>query len=230
VRVSGEDGEQFGVMNTRDAISLAREKGMDLVEVAATADPPVCKIIDYGKFQYESKKKAHEAKKKQVIITVKEVKFRPGTDDHDYDYRVKHARDWLTEGDKVKATIWFRGREMAHRELGSRILERLEKDVTDIAEVEVRPKMEGNQMFIILTPKRGKADRDKEKAEREKAEKQRAKQAATEKAAEAKPLEAKPAEAKAPEAMAPEAKAPDAVPEVAPEAATETETPPAAGA
>ncbi|MEO6393885.1 MAG: translation initiation factor IF-3 [Pyrinomonadaceae bacterium] len=165
VRVVGEDGEQFGVMGTREAVALAREKGMDLVEVAATADPPVCRIIDYGKFQYENKKKAHEAKKKQVIITVKEVKFRPGTDDHDYDYRVKHARDWLIEGDKVKATIWFRGREMAHRELGVRILERLEKDLTDIAEVEVRPKMEGNQMFIIMTPKRGKAEKV-EKAER----------------------------------------------------------------
>jgi translation initiation factor IF-3 len=161
-------------MNTREAISLARERGMDLVEVAATADPPVCKIIDYGKYQYESKKKAHEAKKKQVIITVKEVKFRPGTDDHDYEYRVKHARDWLDEGDKVKATIWFRGREMAHRELGTRILERLEKDLTDIAEVEVRPKMEGNQMFLILTPRRSKAD----KAEKERVDKAKAAPAA----------------------------------------------------
>lgn len=157
---------------------MARERGMDLVEVGATADPPVCKIIDYGKFQYESKKKAHEAKKKQVIITVKEVKFRPGTDDHDYDYRVKHAREWLNDGDKVKATIWFRGREMAHRELGARILERLENDVTDIAEVEVRPKMEGNQMFIILNPRKGKAERDKEKAEKEKAAKNAARNAA----------------------------------------------------
>jgi translation initiation factor IF-3 len=167
VRVVGEDGEQFGVLNTREAISLARDKGMDLVEVAATADPPVCKIIDFGKFQYENKKKAHEAKKKQVTITVKEVKFRPGTDDHDYDYRVKHARDWLNEGDKVKATIWFRGREMAHRELGARILERMERELADIAEVEVRPKMEGNQMFIILTPKRGKADKPEKPAKPE---------------------------------------------------------------
>ena len=102
---------------------------MDLVEVAATADPPVCRIIDFGKFQYEAKKKANEAKKKQVTITVKEVKFRPGTDDHDYDYRMKHAREWLEGGDKVKATIWFRGREMTHRELGARILEKLEKDL-----------------------------------------------------------------------------------------------------
>jgi translation initiation factor IF-3 len=130
---------------------------LDLVEVAATADPPVCRIIDFGKFQYEAKKKANEAKKKQVTITVKEVKFRPGTDDHDYDYRMKHAREWLEDGDKVKATIWFRGREMTHRELGARILEKLEKDLIDVGEVEARPRMEGNQMFIILGPKRHKS-------------------------------------------------------------------------
>ena len=156
VRVIGDEGEQLGVMDIRDAIRAAREKGLDLVEVAATADPPVCRIIDFGKFQYEAKKKANEAKKKQVTITVKEVKFRPGTDDHDYSYRMKHAREWLEEGDKVKATIWFRGREMTHRELGARILERLEKDLLDVGEVEARPRMEGNQMFIILGPKKHK--------------------------------------------------------------------------
>jgi translation initiation factor IF-3 len=157
VRVIGDEGEQLGVMDIRDAIRAAREKGLDLVEVAATADPPVCRIIDFGKFQYEAKKKANEAKKKQVTITVKEVKFRPGTDDHDYSYRMKHAREWLEEGDKVKATIWFRGREMTHRELGARILERLEKDLIDVGEVEARPRMEGNQMFIILGPKKHKS-------------------------------------------------------------------------
>jgi translation initiation factor IF-3 len=156
VRVIGEEGEQLGVLDIRDAIRAAREKGLDLVEVAATADPPVCRIIDFGKFQYEAKKKANEAKKKQVTITVKEVKFRPGTDDHDYDYRMKHAREWLEGGDKVKATIWFRGREMTHRELGARILEKLEKDLIEVGEVEARPRMEGNQMFIILGPKRHK--------------------------------------------------------------------------
>jgi translation initiation factor IF-3 len=156
VRVIGDDGEQLGVMETREAVRKAREQGLDLVEVAANAEPPVCRIIDFGKFQYEAKKKANEAKKKQVVITVKEVKFRPGTDDHDYDYRMKHAREWLTDGDKVKATIWFRGREMTHRELGARILERLEKDLADVGEVEARPRMEGNQMFIILGPKRHK--------------------------------------------------------------------------
>jgi len=157
VRVVGEDGEPLGVMDVRDAIRSAREKGLDLVEVAPNADPPVCKIIDFGKYQYEAKKKANEAKKKQVTITVKEVKFRPGTDDHDYDYRMKHARGWLQEGDKVKATIWFRGREMTHRELGARILAKLEQDLIDVGEVEARPRMEGNQMFIIFGPKRHKS-------------------------------------------------------------------------
>lgn len=156
VRVIGEDGEQLGIMNTRDAVRQAREKGLDLVEVAATADPPVCRIIDYGKFTYENKKKASEAKKKQVIITVKEVKFRPGTDDHDYDFKMKHSRQWLQEGDKVKATIFFRGREITHRELGQQLLERLEKDLADVGEVEARPRMEGNQMFFVFTPKRQK--------------------------------------------------------------------------
>jgi len=156
VRVVAEDGEPLGVMDVRDAIRSAREKGLDLVEVAPNADPPVCKIIDFGKYQYEAKKKANEAKKKQVTITVKEVKFRPGTDDHDYDYRMKHARGWLQEGDKVKATIWFRGREMTHRELGARILAKLEQDLIDVGEVEARPRMEGNQMFIIFGPKRHK--------------------------------------------------------------------------
>jgi translation initiation factor IF-3 len=156
VRVIGEQGEQLGVMDVRDAVRAAREKGLDLVEVAPNADPPVCRIIDFGKYQYEAKKKANEAKKKQVTITVKDVKFRPGTDDHDYEYRMKHARGWLQEGDKVKATIWFRGREMTHRELGARILERLEKDLVDVGEVEARPRMEGNQMFIIFGPKRHK--------------------------------------------------------------------------
>jgi translation initiation factor IF-3 len=156
VRVVGEDGEQLGVMDTRDAIRRARESGMDLVEVAPNADPPVCRIIDYGKYQYEAKKKANEAKKKQAVIIVKEVKFRPGTDEHDYSYRMKRAREWLQLGDKVKATIWFRGREMTHRELGAKILEKLEQDVADVGDVEARPRMEGNQMFIIFGPKRHK--------------------------------------------------------------------------
>jgi translation initiation factor IF-3 len=156
VRVITDEGEQFGVMDTREAIREARNRGLDLVEVSPNADPPVCKIIDFGKFQYEAKKKANEAKKKQVVVTVKEVKFRPGTDVHDYSYRMKHAREWLEEGDKVKATIWFRGREMTHRELGARILEQLEKDLSDVGDVEMRPRMEGNQMFTIFAPRRHK--------------------------------------------------------------------------
>ena len=156
MRVIAEDGEQLGVMDTRDAIRRAREQGLDLVEVAATADPPVCRIIDYGKFQYEAKKKAGEANKKQVLITVKEVKFRPGTDDHDYNFKMKHALDWLQEGDKVKATIFFRGREITHRELGAQLLQKLERDLSDVGEVEARPRMEGNQMFFIFMPKKHK--------------------------------------------------------------------------
>src|SRR5690606_16883408 len=120
--------------------------------------PPVCKIIDYGKFLYEQKKKTHEAKKKQVTVQVKEIKFRPGTDDHDYEYRMKHAREWLEDGDKVRAAIAFRGREMSHRELGAKILQRLTADLEDIADVEVQPKMEGYQMFTIFNPKKSKSD------------------------------------------------------------------------
>ena len=141
-------------MDTRDAIQEARRRGMDLVEIAPNAQPAVCKIIDYGKFLYEQKKKAHEAKKKQVTVQVKEIKFRPGTDDHDYKYRMEHARQWLGEGDKVRAAIAFRGREMTHRELGAKILARLTGELADIAEVEVAPKMEGYQMFTIFVPKK----------------------------------------------------------------------------
>ncbi len=143
-------------MDTRDAIQEARQRGLDLVEVSPNAKPPVCKIIDYGKFLYEQKKRAHEAKKKQVTVQVKEIKFRPGTDDHDYKYRMEHARQWLGEGDKVRAAIAFRGREMTHRELGAKILARLTEDLTELADVEVAPKMEGYQMFTIFAPKKTK--------------------------------------------------------------------------
>lgn len=185
MRVVTEDGELLGVMDTRDAIQEARNRGIDLVEIAPKAQPPVCKLIDYGKFLYEQKKRAHEAKKKQVTVQVKEIKFRPGTDDHDYEYRKEHAREWLEEGDKVRAAIAFRGREMTHRELGAKILARLTTELSDIAEVEVAPKMEGYQMFTIFLPKKGKADvkkdqpsnsktaepeKKKEKAPRKKAE------------------------------------------------------------
>lgn len=145
-------------MDSRDAVAEARRRGMDLVEIAPNAKPPVCKIIDYGKFLYEQKKKTHEAKKKQVTVQVKEIKFRPGTDDHDYEYRMKHAREWIEDGDKVRAAIAFRGREMSHRELGAKILKRLTADLEDIADVEVLPKMEGYQMFTIFNPKKSKSD------------------------------------------------------------------------
>ncbi len=176
-----EDGEALGVMDTRDAIQRARNSGLDLVEIAPTAQPPVCRIIDYGKFLYEQKKKAHEQKKKQVTVTVKEIKFRPATDDHDYDYRVKRALDWLADGDKVRASIAFRGREMAHRELGSKILAKLREDLAEVADVEVMPKMEGYQMFAIFQPKKNKIVKPAEK-----------------KPASAKPIEVKAAEPKVP--------------------------------
>jgi translation initiation factor IF-3 len=161
--VISEDGEALGVMDVRDAVQRARSLGLDLVEIAPNADPPVCKIIDYGKFLYDQKKKAHEAKKKQVTVTVKEIKFRPATDNHDYEYRLKRAFEWLAEGDKVRATISFRGREMSHRELGSKILARMREDLAEVADVEVMPKMEGYQMFMIMVPKKGKVPVKKEK-------------------------------------------------------------------
>ncbi|HQZ95972.1 MAG TPA: translation initiation factor IF-3 [Pyrinomonadaceae bacterium] len=156
VRVVTEDGETLGVMDTRDAIQEARNRGIDLVEIAPNGKPPVCKLIDYGKFLYEQKKRAHEAKKKQVTVQVKEIKFRPGTDDHDYNYRMEHAKQWLGEGDKVRAAIAFRGREMTHRELGAKILKKLTLDLAELADVEVFPKMEGYQMFTIFNPKKAK--------------------------------------------------------------------------
>jgi translation initiation factor IF-3 len=169
-------------MDTRDAIQEARKRGLDLVEIAPNAQPPVAKIIDYGKFLYEQKKRAHDAKKKQVTVQVKEIKFRPGTDDHDYQYRMEHAKQWLGEGDKVRAAIAFRGREMTHRELGAKILKRLTEDLAELAEVEVAPKMEGYQMFTIFLPKKSKAAEKKPAAaatedKAEKADKKTAKPA-----------------------------------------------------
>jgi translation initiation factor IF-3 len=177
-------------MDTRDAIQEARNRGFDLVEIAPNAKPPVCKIIDYGKFLYEQKKRAHEAKKKQVTVQVKEIKFRPGTDDHDYDYRMEHARQWLGEGDKVRAAIAFRGREMTHRELGAKILAKLTQDLADLAEVEVYPKMEGYQMFTIFNPKKSKA------AERKQSEPSAEVKIEKGEPAEKKPVKKAPAKAK----------------------------------
>jgi translation initiation factor IF-3 len=182
--VISEDGEQLGVMDVRDAIQRARAAGVDLVEVAPNAQPPVCRMIDYGKFLYEEKKRAAEAKKKQVTVSVKEIKFRPGTDEHDYSYRMKHAREWLEGGDKVRAAIAFRGREMTHRELGAKILKKLTEDLADLAEVEISPKMEGYQMFTIFVPKKAKVSKAKAAASVEKAaKKETADEPAVEKAA-----------------------------------------------
>jgi translation initiation factor IF-3 len=143
-------------MAPQQAIEIARGKGLDLVEIASQAQPPVCRIINFGKWQYEQKKKAKEAKAKQTFITVKEIKFRPGTDDHDYLFKKNHAAKILQDGDKVKATVHFRGREITHKELGISLLQRLELDLTDVSTVEVRPKLEGMNMFIMLAPNKKK--------------------------------------------------------------------------
>lgn len=154
VRVIDEDGAQIGVMPPRQALEIARGKGLDLVEIAPQAQPPVCRIINFGKFQYEQKKKQKEAKAKQTFITVKEIKFRPGTDEHDYDFKKNNAVRILHDGDKVKATVHFRGREITHKELGFSLLQRLEQDLAEAGTVEVRPKLEGMNMFIMLAPKK----------------------------------------------------------------------------
>lgn len=150
----GSEGDQIGVMAIRDALARAQEEGMDLVEIAPQAEPPVCRIMDWGKFRFEQSKKAQAARKKQKQVQIKEVKFRPGTDDHDYDVKMRNLRRFIEEGDKVKVTLRFRGREMAHQELGLEILQRVEKDMADETVVEQRPRMEGRQMVMMLSPKK----------------------------------------------------------------------------
>ncbi len=142
-------------MSPQQALAIAREKGLDLVEVSPTAQPPVCRITDYGRYQYEEQKRTRQARKHQKTIEVKEIKFRPKVDEHDYQFKKKHVERFLAHGDKVKATIFFRGREMAHPDFGRHILERLVEDLADIATQEMRPRMEGNQMHTILTSKSG---------------------------------------------------------------------------
>ena len=154
IRVSDADGSQLGVMTPARGLEIARDRGLDLVEVAPGADPPVCRIIDFGKWQYEQKKKANEAKKKQTTISVKEIKFRPGTDEHDYDFKKNHAARILKDGDKVKATVHFRGREVTHKELGLQLLMRLVEELGADGQMEVEPKMEGMNMFTIIAPRR----------------------------------------------------------------------------
>ena len=137
------------------ALAIAKQKGLDLVEISPTAVPPVCRIMDFGKYQYQEQKRTREAKKHQKIILVKEIKFRPKVDEHDYQFKKKHIERFLEDGDKVKATIFFRGREMAHPEIGRRILERLVEELAEVAIPETMPRMEGNQMHTILTAKKG---------------------------------------------------------------------------
>ena len=153
IRVIDDEGEQLGVMAPQQALIIAREKGLDLVEISPTAQPPVCRVMDFGRYQYEEQKRPRQAKKHQKTIEVKEIKFRPKVDEHDYQFKKKHVERFLAHGDKVKATIFFRGREMAHPEYGRHILERLVGDLGENATQETMPRMEGNQMHTILSSK-----------------------------------------------------------------------------
>jgi translation initiation factor IF-3 len=155
IRVIDDAGQQLGIMPPPQALILAKQKGLDLVEISPNAVPPVCRIMDYGKYQYQEQKRAREAKRHQKIIEVKEIKFRPKVDEHDYQFKKHHIERFIEDGDKVKATIFFRGREMAHPEIGHRILMRLIKDLEDVAVAETMPRQEGNQMHTILTGKKG---------------------------------------------------------------------------
>lgn len=152
VRLIDEDGSMLGVMSVREALQVAEGKGLDLIEVAPNAKPPTCKIMDYGKWKYENKKKEKVAKKKQTVITIKEIQLRPRTEQHDLDTKLKHARKFLLEGDKVKVNLRFSGREMAHQNLGLELLKTVIKLLEDIALTEASPKLEGRQMFVMLAP------------------------------------------------------------------------------
>ncbi|MFO1113536.1 MAG: translation initiation factor IF-3 [Rhodospirillales bacterium] len=151
VRVVGANGEMVGVMPIREAVQMAYDQGLDLVEIAAAADPPVCKILDVGKFKYEIQKKKNEARKKQKVIEVKEIKMRPGIDEHDYQVKLRSMRKFLEEGDKVKVTIRFRGRELVHQDLGLRVLDRVRGELGELGKVEQMPRVEGRQMVMVLT-------------------------------------------------------------------------------
>jgi translation initiation factor IF-3 len=154
VRVISADGEQMGIMAIEDALAAAEGDGLDLVEVAPTARPPVVRIMDYGKYKYEEARKARVAKKKQHHIQIKEVKFRPGIEPHDFDFKVRHARRFLEEGDKVKVTMMFRGRQMAHPEHGREVLGRVAAELEDVGKVESQPSLEGRQMVMVVAPKK----------------------------------------------------------------------------
>jgi translation initiation factor IF-3 len=156
VRLVGIENEALGIVKLADAFRKSEELDVDLVEIAPQAVPPVCRLMDYGKFKYQEAKKQHEAKLKQKVIQVKEVKFRPGTDDGDYNVKLRNLVRFLEEGDKTKITLRFRGREMAHQEIGMRMLERLRTDLDEVGQVEQMPKMEGRQMIMVLSPKKKK--------------------------------------------------------------------------
>ena len=153
IRLVGDEGEQLGIMSSRQALAMAEEAGLDLVEIAPLAKPPVCRLMDFGKFKYQEAKRAAEAKAKQKQIQVKEVKFRPGTDEGDYQIKLRNLTRFLQDGDKAKVTLRFRGREMAHQELGWDLLQRVTKDLEEIAKVEQAPKLEGRQMMMVMAPK-----------------------------------------------------------------------------
>jgi len=152
IRVIDDEGAQLGIMTPEDALKIAEEKGLDLVEVAPTAQPPVCRIVDYGKFQYDEKKKANEARKKQKVIVVKEIKVRPKIEEHDYQVKRRQADTFLSEGDKVKVTVRFRGREIVHPEMAQKLLSRLATDLVAVGKIERAPMMDGRQMVMLLMP------------------------------------------------------------------------------
>jgi translation initiation factor IF-3 len=154
VRLIDAEGNQVGIVNTRDALDRATEEGLDLVEIVPTAEPPVCRLMDFGKFLFDQKKKKSEARKKQKQVQIKEVKFRPGTDEGDYQVKLRNLMRFLNEGDKAKITMRFRGREHAHRELGLNLLRRIEQDLGELSIVEQQPQMEGRQMVMVLGPKK----------------------------------------------------------------------------
>ena len=153
VRLIDDAGEMIGVMSAREALIRAYDLGLDLVEISPNAVPPVCKILDYGKYKYEQQKKANEARKKQKVVEIKEIKVRPNIDDHDYDVKMKQMKNFIGEGDKVKVTLRFRGREMAHQELGVKVLERIRNDLIELVKVEQMPKLENRQMVMVVAPK-----------------------------------------------------------------------------
>ena len=152
VQVIGSDGKNLGTLSTQEAINIAKQEGLDLIEISPNANPPVCKIIDIGKYKYDQQKKAHKAKKKQKIMNLKEIKLRPVTEIHDYNFKIKNAQRFLTKGDKVKFTVQFRGREMQHTDLGYELMKRITDDTASLGKIEVKPKFEGRQIIMIIHP------------------------------------------------------------------------------